>query len=151
MNPKYKKPIHALIYNLWAPLVTRYEKFRAVRLWRAGVKECLRQAKLQGDKPPRFYLIYDPKQRRFIPMVYEPRQNCIAMRRLLQMGKISRHISVGDMKRMCYYYTPSHHTDGCEADNRIKADKLQLWLTYYMTRVSRPMAKLRAFRSRHNL
>ena len=146
MNPKYKKSFRSLIYHAWAPVITRIEKYRAVRLWRAGVKECQHQAKKQGNHPPRFYLIYAPRIHRFVPMVYEPRQNCIAMRRLLQMGKIARHISVADMKRMCYYYTPSHHTEGCEADNSVKAEKLKLWLVYYLRHVSTPMQKLRAFR-----
>ena len=88
-------------------------------------------------------------------MTYEPnKQYKPALRQLRVMGKMhgsEKVKSVDDMKKYSYYYTPSKWGAlGCDEDNKVRADKLRLWITYYLASLSVPMRKIRDYRQRRD-
>lgn len=148
MNVKIKKTLRQILVAIYKPYIVRKEKFIATRMWRKGVKETIKAYKeLNG---PRFYMWFDRSTFSFMPIVYEyrPKGDAIAMRYLQATHKIKakRQMKVEDMKRECFYYTPSRWgAIGCESDNRLRLQKYNEWMQYYMTKLSEPMQKLRQF------
>lgn len=146
MNTKIKKTARRLFVAFYKPFIVRKEKIKATRMWQKGVKECINIYK--ETRGPRFYLWFDTNTSTFFPVTLEPRpkKDCLSMRELIRMGKIKakRRIDVEDIKRECFYYTPSRWGGiGCESDNALRIEKYNKWLTFYMNNVSIPMRKLK--------
>lgn len=138
-----------MLIAVWRPLVVRREKLRATMMWRKGVSECIKAYKAVGG--PRFYLWFDRSSFSFLPVVYEQRLkgDAIAMKYLIRARKIKvrRKMSVDDMKRECFYYTKSRWgAKGCEDDPLLQRKKYAEWINYYMTELSEPAKKVRAFK-----
>lgn len=148
---KIKQVFTDTMFRIYEPVALRMEKMRAARMWRDGVRQCEKMYKeLHG---PRVYLLFDANHMVWSPMTYEPnKQYKPSLRQLRVMGKMhgsEKVKSVEDMKRFSYYYTPSKWGAlGCEEDNRVRADKLRLWITYYIGSLSEPMRKCRDYRQR---
>lgn len=158
MKQQVKTTILDHLFRIYYPLCLRIEKARAVREWRDGVRQCKKMYKEIGS--PRVYLFFDAKHMVWSPMTYEDNKKLKpAMRRLRMMGKVSGHnlpANVEQMKEMSYYYTASKW--GAKAVDDIphlKAEKLKLWIDYYLYHLSTPMKKCRSYlqgyRSRHQL
>lgn len=157
MKKSVKYAILDRLFSVYEPVIIRLEKLRAARMWRDGVRQCEKMYREIGS--PRVYLLFDANHMVWAPMTYEPNKACKPSLRMLRlMGKMraSRSIkNVDDMKAASYYYTPSKWGAlGCGEDNRVRTEKLKLWLTYYMQSLSEPMRKCRDYRrgyeSRHS-
>lgn len=146
MNIKQK--ITDTLFGVYYPYIVRKEKLKATRLWSEGVKMAEKMYREIGA--PRVYLMFDAKHMVWSPMTYEPNKRLQPSFRVLRrMGKLkglSSVRNVEDMKRVCYYYTPSKWGAlGCAEDNRVREEKLKKWLNYYMLRLSVPMRKVRDY------
>lgn len=154
MKQSYSNLLRKMLIDIYQPIVTRIELFRATRMWQKGVKATI--AKYKECGAPRFYMLYDKSHKDFAIMTYDPnRKNMLAYRRLVQMGKwkATRYFkNVEDIKAASYYYTPSKWgAIGCDADNKVRAKKLKQWQEYYMYRVSTLMFKLRIYKKKHGI
>lgn len=149
MNKTAKKKIRTAVFKIWRFYITRKETYRATRMWRKGVKQCLKSFKeIHGA---RFYLWFDENTMSFIPITHMEgtKGNPLSMQYLQRTHQIKakRTMKVEDMKRESFYYTPSQsNAIGCSEDNRLRKEKYNLWLTFYMTRLSEPIRKLNAFK-----
>jgi len=148
MKQKIKKTARKILVATYRPFIVRKEKFKATRMWRKGVKECIKAYEV--TRGPRFYMWFDEHSMRFFPVTLEerPKGDTISMRLLQRTGKIraKRRMEVDDMKRECFYYTPSRWgAIGCESDNRLRIEKYNKWLRFYMGKLSEPMRKLNQF------
>lgn len=148
---KIKQRITDTMFRIYEPVVLRLEKMKAARMWRDGVHQCEEMYKELGS--PRVYLFFDANHMVWSPMTYEPnKQFKPSLRQLRVMGKMKgagKVRNVEDMKRYSYYYTPSKWgAIGCDEDNRVRADKLRLWVAYYLASLSEPMRKCRDYRQR---
>ena len=149
MKKSIKKSLMGLLFAVYEPVMTRIEKFRATMMWRNGVSQCVAMYKEIGS--PRVYLFYDNKHQVWSPMTYEPNKKMKpSLRMFRRMGKahgIAKIQNVEDMKRYSFYYTPSKWGAlGCDEDNRVRTEKLTLWIAYYMTHISTAMRKCREYR-----
>ena len=154
MKQSYSNLLRKMLIAIYQPIVTRFELFRATRMWQKGVKATI--AKYKECGAPRFYMLYDQSHKDFAIMTYDPnRKNMLAYRRLVQMGKwkATRYFkNVEDIKAASYYYTPSKWgAIGCDADNKVRAKKLKKWQENYMYRVSTLMFKLRIYKKKHGI
>lgn len=154
MKQVYSNHLRKVMIAIYQPLITRIELFRATMMWRKGVKATIARYKECGA--PRFYMLYDSSHHDWAIMTYDlNRKHFLAYRRLVQMGKwkASRYFkNVEDIKAAAYYYTPSKWgAIGCDADNRVRQDKLQMWQKYYMLRVSKAMEKLRSCKKKYHI
>lgn len=145
---KLKTIISRSLFRLYRPYIIRKEKFVATRMWREGVKQCLKMYEELGS--PRVYLFYDAKHMVWAPMTYEPNKKLLPSFKILRrMGKMhgTHNIhNVKDMKNASYYYTPSKWgAIGCDEDNRVRTEKLAQWIHYYLWYLSEPMRKLRQY------
>lgn len=148
MKKSVKKSLRKLFLKIYRPVIIRKEKFIATRMWRKGVRECIRAQR--DTNGPRFYLWFDQNTCSFFPIVLEPRRNhdWPSMRELVRMGKIKakRRITYRDMERESFYYTHScWGAKGCADDNALRIQKYHQWLRFYMDHVSEPMRKLRQY------
>ncbi len=149
MQKSFKHSILNILFAIYEPVISRVEKFRAARMWRDGVRQCVNMYKELGS--PRVYLFYDTKHMVWAPMTYEPNKGMKpSLRVLRRMGKaagVSRIRGPQDMKDFSFYYTPSKWGAlGCDEDNRVRTEKLAKWIAYYMTHLSEPMQKCRKYR-----
>lgn len=149
MKKSIEKRVTGLLFRMYYPVMVRMEKYRAVRMWRDGVRQCEKMYKELGS--PRVYLFYDAKHMVWAPMTYEPNKKMQpSLRQLRIMGKMrgSQHVkNVNDAKRYSFYYTPSKWGAlGCEEDNRVRTEKLKQWTTYYLYSLSEPMRKCLEYR-----
>ncbi|MBR0166147.1 MAG: hypothetical protein IJQ13_04635 [Prevotella sp.] len=151
MKQSVKNYFKDLLFKVYEPYAIRKEKMKATRMWHQGVRMCEKMCKeLNG---PRVYLFFDAKHNVWAPMTYEPNKKYKPSYKMLRvMGKMKglvRIHGVDDMKKFSYYYTPSRWGAlGCREDNRIRQEKLELWLNYYMQKLSEPMRKCQAYRQR---
>ena len=148
MHRNYKKLFRKAFVAVYRPYIVRKEKFKATRMWRKGVKDCIKA--FEKTNGPRFYLWFDENSFQFFPMVLDerPKGDAISMRYLQRTQKIKarRRMTPELMKQECFYYTPSKHgAIGCESDNRLRIEKYNKWINFYMNRLSEPMRKLRLF------
>lgn len=137
------------MFRLYYPAILRIEKFRAVRQWKDGVRQCLDMYKEIGA--PRVYLFFDAKHQVWSLMTYEDNKLFKpAFKRLRVMGKMrGRNLpsDVDSMKKSSFYYTPSKWGAlGCDDDNRVREQKLKQWVNYYLHFVSPIMKKCLAYR-----
>ncbi len=141
------------LFKIYEFIVFRYEKMKAVRMWKKGVKACDKRYKEVGG--PRFYLFFDYNHMDWAPMTLEPnKMNYPAYRTLKIMGKIkaSRLSSrPEEIKKSCYYYTPSRHGAKGLITPAEKAEKLQQWIDYYILRLSTPMKKIHHYKKKHRI
>ena len=154
MKQSYSNLLRKMLINIYQPIVTRIELFRATRMWQKGVKATI--AKYKECGAPRFYMLYDQSHKDWAIMTYDPNRKCmLAYRKLVQMGKwkATRYFkNVEDIKAASYYYTPSKWgAIGCDADNKVRTTKLKNWQEYYMYRVSTLMFKLRIYKKKHDI
>lgn len=154
MKQSYSNLLRKMLIDIYQPIVTRIELFRATRMWQKGVKATI--AKYKECGAPRFYMLYDQSHKDFAIMTYDPnRKDMLAYRKLVQMGKwkATRYFkNVEDIKAASYYYTPSKWgAIGCDADNKVRTTKLKNWQEYYMYRVSTLMFKLRIYKKKHGI
>lgn len=152
MKQSIKSNLMRGLYHCYAPIVTRVEKLRAFLLWRDGVKQCWQMHKEVGNI--RVYLFFDAKHFVWSPMTWRANKAFKpAYLQMRTMGKIraSRHIkTVRDAQESCFYYTHSKNgAKGCQQDNALRTEKLQLWMSYYLGSLSQPMMKLRKFRLKY--
>ena len=150
MKKSIKRKFTDAAFSIYLPVISRIEKFRAARMWREGVKQCIEMYKELAS--PRVYLFFDAKHMVWAPMTYEPNKGMKpSLRMLRRMGKargVSKIQGPEDMKEFSYYYTPSKWGAlGCDEDNRVRTEKLAKWIAYYMTHLSEPMRKCQEFRS----
>lgn len=139
--------LHAL-FKVYYPYAVRKEKAKAVRMWHNGVRQCEKMYREIGS--PRVYLFFDANHMVWAPMTYEKNKAYKPSLRMLRiMGKMhgsERIKNVEDMKHYCFYFTPSKWgAIGCDEDNKVRKEKLEQWVTYYMTRLSEPMRKCREY------
>lgn len=151
MRQNYSNRLRRLGIMAYQPIVTRIELLRATIAWRKGVKAAI--AKYKEGGAPRFYMLYDTSHCDFAIMTYEPnRKGLLSYRVLVRMGKwkATRYLrNVEDIKAASFYYTPSKWgAIGCDADNKVREEKLRKWQEYYMMRISVPMKKLRYYKHR---
>lgn len=149
MKKSIKRKFTDAAFSIYLPVISRIEKFRAARMWREGVKQCVKMYKELDS--PRVYLFFDAKHMVWAPMTYEPNKGMKpSLRMLRRMGKArgaSKIQGPEDMKEFSYYYTPSRWGAlGCDEDNRVRTEKLAKWIAYYMTHLSEPMRKCREYR-----
>ena len=149
MKKSIKRKFTDAAFSIYEPVISRIEKFRAARMWREGVKQCVKMYKELAS--PRVYLFFDAKHMVWAPMTYEPNKAMKpSLRMLRRMGKargVSKIQGPEDMKEFSYYYTPSKWGAlGCDEDNRVRTEKLAKWIAYYMTHLSEPMRKCREYR-----
>lgn len=154
MKQSYSNLLRKMLIDIYQPIVTRIELFRATRMWQKGVKATI--AKYKECGAPRFYMLYDQSHKDWAIMTYDPNRKCmLAYRKLVQMGKwkATRYFkNVEDIKAASYYYTPSKWgAQGCNADNKVRTTKLKNWQEYYMYRVSTLMFKLRIYKKKHGI
>lgn len=154
MKQSYSNLLRKMLIDIYLPIVTRIELFRATRMWQKGVKATI--AKYKECGAPRFYMLYDQSHKDWAIMTYDPNRKCmLAYRKLVQMGKwkATRYFkNVEDIKAASYYYTPSKWgAQGCDADNKVRTTKLKNWQEYYMYRVSTLMLKLRIYKKKHGI
>lgn len=154
MKQSYSNLLRKMLIDIYQPIVTRIELFRATRMWQKGVKATI--AKYKECGAPRFYMLYDQSHKDWAIMTYDPNRKCmLAYRKLVQMGKwkATRYFkNVEDIKAASYYYTPSKWgAQGCDADNKVRTTKLKNWQEYYMYRVSTLMFKLRIYKKKHGI
>lgn len=154
MKQSYSNLLRKMLIDIYQPIVTRIELFRATRMWQKGVKATI--AKYKECGAPRFYMLYDQSHKDWAIMTYDPNRKCmLAYRKLVQMGKwkATRYFkNVDDIKAASYYYTPSKWgAQGCDADNKVRTTKLKNWQEYYMYRVSTLMLKLRIYKKKHGI
>ena len=154
MKNQYKKTMRQLLVSIYTPIITRIELLRSTRMWQKGIKATLSKYKEGGA--PRFYMLFDQSHKDWAIMTYDPnRKQLLSYRRLVQLGKwkaTGYFHNVEEIKAASYYYTPSKWgAIGCDADNKVRANKLRQWQSYYMWRVSVPMQKLRAYKKKYGL
>ena len=138
-----------LLYRIYLPFIIRKEKFVAARMWRQGVKQAMKMYADVGA--PRIYLFFDAKHMVWAPMTYEENKKLApsfkVLRRMGKLHGLNKISGPEDMKRVCYYYTPSKWGAlGCKEDNQVRANKLKKWITYYLNSLSEPMRKCREYR-----
>jgi len=149
MKKSIKRKFTDAAFSIYLPVISRIEKFRAARMWREGVRQCVKM--YQELASPRVYLFFDAKHMVWAPMTYEPNKGMKpSLRMLRRMGKargVSKIQGPEDMKEFSYYYTPSKWGAlGCDEDNQVRTEKLSKWIAYYMTHLSEPMRKCREYR-----
>lgn len=141
------------LFRIYVFLVFRYEKMKAVKMWKKGVKACDKRYKEVGG--PRFYLFFDYNHKDWVPMTLEPnKMNYPAYRTLKIMGKIKSNRLCSrpeELKESCYYYTPSKRGAKGLITPKEKAEKLQQWIDYYLVRISIPIKKIRRYKIKHHL
>lgn len=148
MKKSLKSKITYTLFRVYYPLCLRIEKAKAVHEWHNGVKQCEKMYKEIGS--PRVYLFYDSKHHVWSPMTYtdnkKMKPSMLAMRR---MGKVSGHnlpYTVDEMKEKAFYYTGSKWGAKSVNENpQLKAEKLKLWVDYYLLKLSEPMQKCRQY------
>lgn len=150
MNVKYSNRLRRLVLRLYYPVIVRIERYRAVRMWRKGVKIC--QAEHERVKRPRVYLFYNIKENKWMPLVYDRRRDAVSIKQLIVMGKIHvKHTpSVAEMKEESFYYTSSAWGAHGTYENDLRAKKLAQWIAFYLGAVSAPMQKVYQFRKKIN-
>lgn len=154
MKQSYSNALRRMAIACYQPFITRLELLRATQMWRKGVKATLLKYKEGGA--PRFYMLYDKAHQDWAIMTYDPnRKNMLAYRRLVQLGKwrADKYFkNVQGIKDASFYYTPSKWgAVGCDADNKVRTQKLKQWQSYYMFELSSPMEKLRAFKKKYEI
>lgn len=147
-----KEKITNGLFRLYYPFIVRKEKLVALRMWRDGVRQCVKMYQEIGG--PRVYLFFDRKHMVWSPMTYEPNKAFKPSIRIMQrMGKMhgaNKINSVATAKQYCYYYTPSKWGAlGCQEDNHLREEKAKLWTNYYMLVLSEPMRKVRDYLQSH--
>ena len=157
MDSSIKNLFYDAIFRVYYPLCKKKKKYRAIRMWYDGVKQC---KQLYNDiGAPRCYLFFDAKNMIWAPMTYEPNKKLKpSLRQLRWMGKLrgkNLPTNVASMKQHSYYYTASRW--GAKAVDdvpKLKERKLKLWITYYLSAISVPMKKCLEYRqgylSRHH-
>ena len=148
---KIKQFFTDILYRIYYPFIVRKEKLAATKMWREGVKQCIKM--YQELASSRVYLFFDRKHMVWAPMTYEPNKqykpSFRVYRRMGKMRGMSKVRDVEDMKRYSYYYTPSKWGAlGCDEDNQVRTEKLKQWVNYYMLCISEPMKKCRQYRQR---
>ena len=148
MKKSIKPSFTDVLFHIYYPIILRIEKFRADRMWRDGVKQCVAMYKELGS--PRVYLFFDSKHMVWAPMTYEPnKMHKPSLRVLRRMGKaqgVSKIQGPKGMKEFSFYYTPSKWGAlGCDEDNRVRTEKLAKWIAFYVTKLSEPMQKCRGY------
>ena len=148
MNHQVKSKITHLLFRLYYPFCYHIEKFRAVRMYRSGVKQCIKMYKEIGS--PRVYLFYDTKHSVWAPMTYEDNKKYKpSLKRMRTMGKVHGAgvlNSVERMKERSFYYTPSKWGAlGSDEDKALQTQKMQTWVDYYLLKLSEPMQKCRGY------
>lgn len=148
MNVKYSNSLRRLALRLYYPVILRIERFKAVRMWHKGVRLC--QQEHERVKRPRVYLFFNIKENRWVPLVYDRRRDAVAIKQLITMGKIHvKHTpTVEEMKEECFYYTHSKWGASGSYENSLREKKLAQWISFYLVKVSVPMAKVMAFRKK---
>ena len=154
MKQTYSNRLRRVMIAVYQPVLTRIELFRATRMWQKGVKATIVKYKEGGA--PRFYMLYDSSHHDWAVMTWMPnKKGFLSYRRLVQLGKwkATRYFKdVEDIKAASYYYTPSKWgAVGCDADNKVREEKLRVWQKYYMHKVSPLMEKLRAYKRKHHI
>ena len=149
MKTKIKLALTDTFFKAYGPYLIRKEKLAATRMWHDGVKQCVEMYKKIGS--PRVYLFFDTKHCMWSPMTYEPNKKLKPSLRVLRsMGKLrGKNLprTVEDMKRQSFYYTPSKWGAlGCNEDNRIRIEKLKMWVDYYLFNLSSAMKKYLEYR-----
>lgn len=149
MKKSIKNYFMGLLFKVYEPLVLRFEKGRAVYMWRRGIR--LADAMYQEIGAPRVYLFFDTKHRVWAPMTYQPnRLHKPSLRMFRRMGKargVAKIQNVEDMKEYSFYYTASKWgAVGCDIDNRTRQEKLEKWITYYLYYLSPLMRKCQEYR-----
>lgn len=151
MKQSIKDFLMDAMFKVYEPIVVRKEKMKAAKMWRDGVKQCVKM--YEELKGPRVYLFFDANHWVWSPMTYEPNKyHRPSLKMLRFMGKMhgsEKVKNVNDAKIFSYYYTPSKWgAIGCEEDNRLKTIKLGKWITYYMNSLSTAMRKCQDYRQR---
>lgn len=148
MDNKLKSKITHTLFRLYYPFCYHIEKFCAVRMYRSGVKQCVKMYKEIGS--PRVYLFYDTKHSVWAPMTYEDNKKYKpSLKRMRAMGKVhgaGALNSVERMKERSFYYTPSKWGAlGSDEDKALQKQKMQTWVDYYLLKLSEPMQKCRSY------
>lgn len=148
MDNQVKTKITHILFRLYYPLCYRIEKFRAVRMYRDGVRQCIKMYKEIGS--PRVYLFYDTKHSVWAPMTYEDNKKFKpSLKRMRTMGKVSGAGTLNSVQRMkerSFYYTPSKWGAlGSDEDKALQAEKMKTWVAYYLLKLSEPMQKCRDY------
>ena len=149
MKQSVKYSVLDVLFAIYEPVILRIEKMKAAAMWREGVKECEKMKKEVGT--PRVYLYFDAKHMVWAPMTYERNKvYAPSLRQMRVMGKMhgsEKAKNVEDAMRYSYYYTGSKWgARSCDAENRLRTDKLAKWTAYYINSLSEPMKKCRDYR-----
>lgn len=151
MKKSYSNKLRSLAVWLYEPIILRVEKYRALRMWKKGVRECEAQYSKIGR--PRFYLLYNQSTHKWMVVTYDRRKDAVSLKQLVSMGKLRvKHLpSVQELKNECFYYTRSKWgAKGCET-NELKQKKLAQWMNFYLYSVSTSYAKLHAYKKKYGL
>lgn len=154
MKKSIKYAVLDALFKVYEPIIIRKEKMKAARMWREGVKQCLKMKKEVGT--PRVYLFFDANHMVWVPATYEKNKAYKPSVKILRrMGKwhgSEKIKSVEDAMQFSYYYTDSKWgAVGCDKENQLRTAKLAKWITYYMIKLSEPMKKCRGYRLRRGL
>ena len=137
-----------LVRRFYLPVVLRMEKAKAVKMWQEGIKQC-DEAQKKVNKP-RFYLLFNRRTGKWMPLCYERRKDAISISQLIGMGKMhltkSHKPTVAEIKQECFYYTHSAWgAPGCKDKIGLMRQKQAEWIAYYLTYVSTPMRKVSVY------
>lgn len=117
------------IKNLFTQRRSARVLLRASILYRQAVDEAEEAYRRTGH---RYYVVYDPMQRKLIPLTYDfyagHADSYVYLRR---RGRFGNPLTRKELKEKCFYYTPSRNFPSrrCAADERRK--KLLRWQRYY--------------------
>lgn len=80
----------------------------------------------------RYYVIYDPAQKKLIPITYDlylgKSDSYIYLRR---RGRFGDPLKREELKQRCFYYTPSKNVPDRRCIGKEKEEKLLRWQRYY--------------------
>lgn len=129
------KKIWEITKTIWKAVRNLIKKKESGRmLLRASVlyKKAIDEAESQFRKTGhRYYVVYDPTQKKLIPLTYDlyvmKPDSYVYLRR---RGRFCRALTRNEFKEKCFYYTPSKNTTRrCIGAER--REKLLKWQRYY--------------------
>jgi hypothetical protein len=103
--------------------------WKACRLYKEGVREAETKHKKDGY---RYFLIYDPTQKRLVALTYERHKNRgDSYKYLVLRGRWKNRLTYEEMKQVSFYYTPSRWSR-LPLSSHQKEEKKREFLTYFM-------------------
>ncbi len=114
----------------------RMPLIKASILLQKAIDEAEKKYKRTGH---RYYIVYDPDQKKLIPITYDLYRNHLdSYIYLRRRGRMKNPLTREELKAKCFYYTPSKNTpDWKRSRGKEYEEKVKIWQRYYTYAISK--------------